>query len=177
MLISTDHHYFKSPFAIYQLFSFSSKIQLVSITKCFYRIIRKNINHSEHFIEKEKNGNHLVQGVVNMVDGVNRSTKKTILFLAWFLLIVSLRYHKETAFSFYWRMQGVWVCRVECLIAVLKLKRNKTTVIPLYIQHQFSRMKLYLWGRFWRFILVNPLPFTLKTFSSALMISLRNKSF
>ena len=38
---------------------------------------------------------------------------------------------------------------------------NDTTAIPSYSQHNFSSLKLCLWSRLWRFILVNPLPFAL----------------
>ena len=42
--------------------------------------LEKICNHSEHFVDKEKDANHLVQGLVNMVDGVEQTTLNPIIF-------------------------------------------------------------------------------------------------
>ena len=48
--------------------------------------------YSEHFVENEKDINHLVKGLVNMMDGVEKTRLNPIFFPAWFLLNVILRY-------------------------------------------------------------------------------------
>ena len=78
--------------------------------------------------------------------------------------------HREAEYFFYWWRQGVFlkdfpmnVVVVKSLYWVsgcsLKLKFNNITVILPYKQYKFSSLKLCLWGKQCRFILVNPLHF------------------
>ena len=64
--------------------------------------------HSEHFVENEKYGNHLGQGLVNIVDGVEETSLKAILFPERFLLNVSLLYDEEVQRFFYCLVRGVF---------------------------------------------------------------------
>ena len=66
-----------SPLAIYQVTSWFllNNIQLVLTSRDFPQtfspdLLGKIFCHSEHFVKNEKDGNHLVQGLMNMVDGV-----------------------------------------------------------------------------------------------------------
>ena len=55
---------------------------------------------------------------------------------------------------------------------------NNTAVILPYTLHSFSSMKLCLWSKLWRFILVNPLPFVWwVVIKDPFFIFLRNGSF
>ena len=56
----------------------------------------------EHFVEKEKDGKHLVQGLMNMVDGAEETSLNQIFFPVWFLLNVALYTHWEAQPFFYW---------------------------------------------------------------------------
>ena len=41
----------------------------------------KIFSHSEHFVENKKEGNHLLQGLVNMLDGLEQTCLNPIFFL------------------------------------------------------------------------------------------------
>ena len=61
------------------------------------------------FRGQKKYGNHLVQGLVNMVDRVERTSLYPVFFPAWFLLNVALHYHGEAQCFFYWQVQGIFL--------------------------------------------------------------------
>ena len=53
--------------------------------------------HSEHFVNKEKDGNHLLQDLVNTVDGVEQTSLNPFFFLRdsfWMWLRVIIKIHK-----------------------------------------------------------------------------------
>ena len=83
------------------------KVQLVSggriFSQMFSPYLLKKISYSAHFVEKEKDESHLVQGLLNMVDGVEQ-TRQFQIFSLWFLLNVALRYHREAQHLSYWRV-------------------------------------------------------------------------
>ena len=60
----------------------SSKFQLVSksitFSQTFSADLEKIFCNLEHFVEKEKEGNHSLQGLVNIVSGVNGIEKTTL---------------------------------------------------------------------------------------------------
>ena len=55
----------------------------------------KIFRHSKHFVENEKDGNHLVQGLRNMMDEVEQTNQNPVFFPVRFLLNVALHYHGE----------------------------------------------------------------------------------
>ena len=43
-------------------------------------LLEKIFCHLEHFFDNEKDGNHLVQGLVNMVNGVEQMSRNSVFF-------------------------------------------------------------------------------------------------
>ena len=73
------------------------------------------------------------------------------------LLTSAGHFHRRMVLSIhcsYWEYKSA-------LSVFLWLKMNNTAVFPSYSQYNFTFVKLHLWGRPWRFILVNPLTFAL----------------
>ena len=64
--------------------------------------------YSEHFVENEKDGDHSVQGQVNMLDGVEQTSLNPVFFHPWFLLNLALCYHGEVQRFSCWRERGVF---------------------------------------------------------------------
>ena len=62
------------------------------LPKRFNLIVLRNILSFRPFCREEKDGYHLVQGLVNMVDGGRREQQKFNISPAWFLQNVALRY-------------------------------------------------------------------------------------
>ena len=60
-----------------------------------------------NFMEKEKDGNCLVQVMVNTMDRVEQTNLNAVFFSAWFLVNVVLRYYGEAQRFSYW-----WTCYV-----------------------------------------------------------------
>ena len=80
-------NYFESLFAIYLVACWfvSSKIQLVSCTRKLSQtfspdLLEKICCPSEHFVENEKEGNQLVYGLLNIVDGIEQKSQNSIFF-------------------------------------------------------------------------------------------------
>ena len=94
-------HYFESILVIYVVacWFLSSKIQQVSSSKCFPQKFSPDLLEKfclfGHCLEKEKYGNHLVQGLVNMVDKVEETNRNPIFYPAWFLPNVVLSKEKH----------------------------------------------------------------------------------
>ena len=79
---------------------------------------KSNIScHSEHFVENEKDGNHLVQGLMNMLEYISLNS---IFFLVWFLLNVALHYHKEAQCFSYWWVQAIFLLNFHVYIVAVE---------------------------------------------------------
>ena len=96
--------------AIYQI----AYCSLVSSSRSFPLtfspdLLEKIFCHSEHFVEKEKSENHLLQGLVTMVDGVEQTSQNPIFFPAWFLLNIALCYYQEAKRFSNWQVQGIFL--------------------------------------------------------------------
>ena len=109
-------------------------------------------HHLEHFVEKEKGGNHLVQGLVNMVDGAQPTNVNPI----FFCMILA-------------------ECNLELSWKSIFFPHHSHSITLLTWSYP-------PWNRLQRFILVNSLPFAwnilIKTyFPSPALIFLRNKLF
>ena len=61
------------------------------------------------FSREEKDRNHLLQGLVNMVDGVEQTSLNEIFFLVWFLLNVTMHYHGQAQLFSFWWVLGVFL--------------------------------------------------------------------
>ena len=157
---------------------FSRKIQLVLSSRSFPQTFSPDLLENIFFLSfkalfrKQKRLKALVQGLLNMVDRVEQTNLNSVFFPVWFLLNMTLHCQKGGHFS-YWRVQGVFMedfyahfAAVEIMsaLSVWLWFKNSKSIIPMilpYTQHNFSSMKLCLWSRLWKFILVNPLPFAL----------------
>ena len=75
-------------------------------------------------------------------------------------------------------MQLLQLLRVQVCIECLRFKNSKW-IIPWWSNHtyHFSSMKLSLWGRLWRLILINSLPFVLNIFSHLSWLSRETSHF
>ena len=90
---------FESPLAINELLCFlSSKILLALKFSSTVFTWEKFCCHSDHFVEKEKDENNLMKGLVNMRDGV---VQTIFFFPVWFLLNLALPYQREAQRFFF----------------------------------------------------------------------------
>ena len=85
-MVMAIQHYLSGNFLIPLKYnSASSELKMFS-TNVFLGSSWGNFCHSEHFVENAKDVNHLVQGLVNIIDGVEQTSLNPIFFPLWFLL-------------------------------------------------------------------------------------------
>ena len=129
----------------------------------------ENFCHSEHFVENKKRWKSLGAWSDEYDRGSRTDQPKSNIFFrhdsCWMWLCVIMKKHEEC--RFFKRFSGTQCsCREYkfTLSVWLQFKNSKliVPVIPPYTQHNFSIMKLYIWGKLQRFIPANPKPVALK---------------
>ena len=104
-------------------------------------LLQKVFCHSEHLVENKKDENHMLQDLVNIVEGVEQISLNPLFFPVLFWLNVALFYYEEACFSC-WYAWNVFldfhtyvaaVGSISLYWAVLKLKMNDTAVITYSI--------------------------------------------
>ena len=112
LLVNLANHYTtRGTLDIYEVscWFLLSKIHLILNSRIFSQTFSPDLGkfffHSDHFLENEKDGNHSVQGMINMLDGVEQTRLYPIFFPAWFLPNVPLHYHWEEQRFRYWQVQ------------------------------------------------------------------------
>ena len=125
----------------------SSKIQLLSssrsIPQTFSPDLLENIFWNvEHIVENEKDGNHLVHGLMNMMDGVEQTSLNPIFFLhdsCWMRPYVIVRSRMFCLFMsagrFLWRFPYT---RCSCW-------ENKTS-LSVWLQFKNLNWLILLWS-------------------------------
>ena len=97
----------------YRKWSFLAHLRLWSRTFLFRTqhvftwYSREHFSPSNHNVDNEKDENHLMQVLMNMVDGVEQTRLNPVFFPSRFLLNVALNYHREAQhFSYLWLQDG-----------------------------------------------------------------------
>ena len=100
-------------------------------------LLKKIFCYSEYFAENKKDGNHLVQDLVNMLNGTEQTSLNLTFFLAWILLNVALYYHKEDQCFSDYQVWGIFlenfhihVATVECISLQWVSDYNLKWIIP-----------------------------------------------
>ena len=149
-------HYFQSLLAIYQVacWFLSDKIQLVSSSRIFPQMfspyfLEKIFCHSENFVKKEKYGNQLVPGLVNMLDEIEQTSRNSIFFPARFLQNVSFYYHWEALNISYWWVQSFYLedfhAHVPAVESISLLFKNSKWII-LWGSHPTHSITFIPWS-------------------------------
>ena len=140
-LISINN-YFEPPLTAYWFLS--SKIQLVSRSISFSQTSSLDLLCRK----QKKDGNHLVQNLVNMADEVEQTRLNLIFFPGWFLLNVALCYHREAKNFSYWWEWAIFLdfyAQYAAALSVWLLFKNWKGIILRLFHHTHS-ISFLLWS-------------------------------